>query len=111
MPKLRSLRSRQEKWESGIEYWYRMGTKLAFPYSGLCQSLMFISQIAALHRQVQQAQQNQAAVDGALNYIEEQQKALDAHLTIYEKEVQSFSNDSSKGFSTKLPADKERENA
>ena len=66
-------------------------------------------QITALHRQVLEAQQNQAAVDRALDYIEAQQKQLDSMMMHYEREVNSFSSDSSKPLAPKMPADRERE--
>jgi len=48
-------------------------------------------------------------VDKALDYIEAQQKQLDAMMTHYEREVSNFTNDPSKPLATKLPADRERE--
>lgn len=57
------------------------------------------------------AQQNQSAVDQALDYIESQQKQLDAMMTHYEREIGNFTNDSSKPLAAKLPADREREKA
>jgi nuclear pore complex protein Nup62 len=71
--------------------------------------MLISSKITALHRQVLEAQQNQAAVDQALGYIESQQRQLDSVLTHYEREVKSFTSDGSKPLSAKLPADRERE--
>lgn len=65
--------------------------------------------IAALHRQALEAQQNQAAVDRALDYIEGQQKQLDQMMTHYEREIAAFSNDTSRPLAAKMPADGERE--
>lgn len=48
-------------------------------------------------------------MDRALDYIESQQKQLDAAMTHYEKEITNFTNDSSKPLAAKLPADRERE--
>lgn len=66
-------------------------------------------QITSLHRQVLKAQQDQAAVDQALDYIESQQKQLDALMGHYEREITTFTSDSTKPLSAKLPADRERE--
>lgn len=60
---------------------------------------------------MQEAQQNQAAVDGGLDYIESQQKQLDELLSYYEKQIGDFTNDASKPLASKQPADKEREKA
>jgi nuclear pore complex protein Nup62 len=58
-----------------------------------------------------EAQQSQSAVDKALDYIEAQQKQLDAMMGHYEREINTFTNDSSKPLAAKLPADREREKA
>lgn len=44
-----------------------------------------------------------------MDYIESQQKQLDAMMTHYEKEITAFTTDSAKPLANKLPADKERE--
>lgn len=48
-------------------------------------------------------------MDQALDYIESQQKQLDAMMTHYEREITNFTSDSSKPLSAKSPADRERE--
>ena len=66
-------------------------------------------QITALHRQVFEAQQNQAGVDKALDLFEAQQKQLDGMMTHYEREINAFTTDSTKPLAARLPADQERE--
>lgn len=57
-----------------------------------------------------EAQNNQAALDRNLDYIENQQKQLDAMLTHYEREISTFT-DKEKPLAAKMPADREREKA
>lgn len=67
------------------------------------------NQIAALHRQVLDAQANQTALDRNLDYIESQQKQLDSMLTHYEREISTFMDKDTKPLTAKMPADRERE--
>ena len=87
----------------------RNGNQVSLAIPEECQRRLTPRQITALHRQVLEAQQNQAAVDKALDYIEAQQKQLDSMMTHYEKEVNNFAGANAKPLSAKVPADRERE--
>lgn len=58
-----------------------------------------------------EAQNNQSTLDKNLEYIENQQKQLDAMLTHYEREISSLGDKDSKPLVPKMPADREREKA
>lgn len=66
-------------------------------------------QITDLYRKVIEAQQSQTAADKALDYIDNQQKELEAVIAHYESQVASFTSDSSRSMPGRIPADKERE--
>jgi nuclear pore complex protein Nup62 len=62
-----------------------------------------------LYRKVIEAQQSQSAADKALDYIDNQQKELEAVIAHYEGQVAGFTSDSSRSMPGRIPADKERE--